>query len=636
MSDSETQPRPSKPRLRRKSRWLLPVLGTAVVAAVGAAGIVSYTSGFSTSKRVDLLLHSVKLESLPVSVVEKGTLESAENRDVICKVKAGSKGTFASTIKWVIDDGSVVTKGQLLAELDDSALQEQHKNQSIVVDKARAEFVKADEDYTITVKQNEADIAGAGAAQTVAELDLDKFLGVRVDMALEPLGAVIGPFGILTEKGEYRQKLDDVSGRLKQAESDLEAFKDRAAWANRSVKLGYLTPSQAKVEATKYAGSMDTVEKLTTEKYILENFTRRRDLTDLKAKLEVARIGVEKAVLQARAKEVQAESERKTKTSVLSQELDKLGDIDEQLRECKIFSPGDGMVVYYKPDSGRFSSSQQGLIAQGEQVKEGQKIMRIPDLRKMQVNTKVHEALVSRIRGDDRRSTGNYDSLRAGMLVNPDGLSRLFTQNEFTMGIVRDMFRDKEYFIASPGQQAAIKVDAFPDRVFSGRVRSVAAVASQQDWFSSDVKVYQTLVLIDGSVDGLKPDMNAEVTIHIDNSAEQVLAIPIQSVIGGAEAGPNRSVYVMSSGSPVETAVTLGKFNDKMIEVRQGLKDGDVVVLNPRKVLGDDSKTKTREEGESRGRSMPGGEKGEKGGKKGGSKGPGGPPAGAAGKGQPS
>ena len=41
----------------------------------------------------------------------------------------------------------------------------------------------------------------------------------------------------------------------------------------------------------------------------------------------------------------------------------------------------------------------------GEQVKEGQKMMRIPDLRKMQVNTKVHEALVAKIRGDDRRSS---------------------------------------------------------------------------------------------------------------------------------------------------------------------------------------------------------------------------------------
>ena len=67
-------------------------------------------------------------------------------------------------------------------------------------------------------------------------------------------------------------------------------------------------------------------------------------------------------------------------------------------------------------------------------------------------------------------------------------------------------------------------------------------------------------------------------------------------------------------------------------EVRSGLDEGDQVVLNPKSVMGE-SKAKTREEMESRGRgTAPGGEGGDKkgGGKKGGGKGgmPGGPPGG--------
>ena len=611
-------------RRRRKRGWLVPALAVVVAAGVGIAAAVVVVPRYFAGKPKDILTHKVKPELLPVAVVEKGTLESAENRDVVCRLKAGSKGTYASTIKWVIDDGSVVSKGQLLAELDDSALQEQHKNQAIVVEKARAEFVKADEDFTITTKQNEADVAQSLAGLTVAELDLDKFIGYRREAVREPYGALLGGIATLSEKGEYRQKFDDVSGRLKQAESDQEAYRERSAWAERSVKLGYLTPSQAKVEVTKYSGAVDTVEKLLAEKFILENFTRRRELTDLKAKLEVARIGVDKATLQARAKEVQAESERKTKHSILAQEQDKLQDIDDQVKECRINSPGDGMVVYYKPESSRFGNTTQGMIQQGEQVKEGQKLMRIPDLRKMQVNTKIHEALVSRIRGDDRRATGVTEAMRAGALTVTDPFSRLMLHSEFAQGIVREINRDKEYYIASPGQLAAIRVDAFPDRIFSGRVRSVGAVASQQDWFSADVKVYQTLVLIDGSVDGLKPDMNAEVTIHVESATEPVLAIPIQAVVGGAEAGPNRTVYVASAnGGYEERPVTLGKFNDKMIEVRQGLSEGDEVVLNPKAILGE-SKVKTREEIESRGKSVPGGGNGGNGGEKKGKGGKGG------------
>ena len=73
-----------------------------------------------------------------VSVTEKGTLESADNRDIVCKVRAGTKG-YASTINWVIDDGTRVKPGQLLMILDDSALKDQEDNQSIEVqDKALA------------------------------------------------------------------------------------------------------------------------------------------------------------------------------------------------------------------------------------------------------------------------------------------------------------------------------------------------------------------------------------------------------------------------------------------------------------------------------------------------------------------
>ncbi len=606
--EAESRSVPKSPR-KQRSKWPLILAGTLGLIGLGVA--FSLWSPFDAASRGDLLWATAKTEMLPISVVEKGQLESTDNRDLICKVKAGSKGTFASTIKWVIDDGSIVNKGQLLLELDDSALQEQYKTQSIAVDKARAEWISANEEYTITVKQNESDRAQAQADLRVAELDLDKFLGFREDESQTSLAALLGGVGVLAEKGEYRSQLDDVSGRLKQAESDLDAYRERAAWAERSVKLGYLTPSQARVELTKMSGGLDNVEKLRKEKYILETFTRERTLTDLKAKVEVAAIGVERASFQARAKEVQAESDRRTKRSVFESEEERLREIEEQIAACKVYAPQAGMVVYAKPESSRFNQNSQGLIAQGEQVKEGQKMMRIPDLSQMQVNTKVHEALVARIKGDDRRSTGLLDSLRAGQLVNMNPFSRLLMQSEATQSIMREQFRDKEYYIAEPGQRATVRVDAFPDRVFKGRVRSVAAVANSLDW-GSDVKTYQTLVVIEEEVEGLRPDMNAEVTIHVEDSTEPVLAIPIQAVVGGSESGPHRMVYVRTPAGPEERKVKLGKFNEKMIEVLDGLKDGEEVLTNPKVILGD--KTKTREAGadaKGKGAGPGGGKKGD-------------------------
>ena len=95
--------------------------------------------------------------------------------------------------------------------------------------------------------------------------------------------------------------------------------------------------------------------------------------------------------------------------------------------------------------------------------------------------------------------------------------------------MVRNVYRERdrtfEYKKVADGQRATIQVDAMPGAQFVGHVRTVAAVASQTDWWSSDVKIYQTLVTIEGELlpDGkikplegeqLKPDMTAEVTIR--------------------------------------------------------------------------------------------------------------------------
>ena len=130
-------PNPVKPQRRGWFRWGA-ILTTALVLGGGAIALVPQLgallnipslSGLFTSKRADLITHTAKREYLQVTVVERGTLESSENKDVVCKVKAGSRGTYAATIRWVIEDGTMVKKGQLLIELDDSALQEQLRTQ---------------------------------------------------------------------------------------------------------------------------------------------------------------------------------------------------------------------------------------------------------------------------------------------------------------------------------------------------------------------------------------------------------------------------------------------------------------------------------------------------------------------------
>src|SRR4030095_2441707 len=200
----------------------------------------------------------------------------------------------------------------------------------------------------------------------------------------------------------------------------------------------------------------------------------------------------------AEATEIQFRITKQTATSVYEQAQETLDDIRRQRAERKIPAPDDivegAMVVYFKPEGNRFGqSSSSGLIEQGAQVKEGQKMLRIPNLHRMQVNTKVHEAMVARIRGDVRVPTYFVESMQSLMMLNTDPFTRLVSQKQEVTDRLREKFRFESYKKVSDGQKAMIRVDALPERIFEGHVRVKATVASQTDSWISDVKLYQTL-----------------------------------------------------------------------------------------------------------------------------------------------
>ncbi len=575
----------------------------------------------------------MKKEDLAVTVTEKGTLESVDNKDIVCKVRAGAKG-YATSINWVIDDGTLVKKDQLVMLLDDSDLQDKRRDQKIKVDVAETAKETADNQLKITTQECERLVNDQESVLRIAVNALNKFIGLGFDPARTAAAGVVGVAGALTEGGDYKRQVDDATGKVRLAESDVEQSRERSAWADRMVKMKYMSPAQAQAERSKLESNMENLRSLQAVRTLLLDHDRQNLLDTLRSAVDNAQKLLDQRKLEALTKVAQADSDRRSKTSVLNQEQEKLKDFEDQIKECRIHAPQEGMVVYFKQESNRFSSNASALIEQGAQVKEGQKMIRIPDLKRMQVNTKVHEAMVARIRGDVRRPTGFFEAVRAAFAVNPDPLTALVSQSDPYQEALGERYRHMAFTLDRPGQGATVRVDAMPDRVLSAHVRTVAAIASQADMMASDVKVYSTLVRIDDDIEGLKPDMTAEVTIKVDAAREQVLAVPLQAVVGGAEMGAARKLWVRTAdGGYEERDVKLGLANEKMVEVAEGLTEGDEVVLNPKVLAGDKSKTRDAAAEAAKGGS-PDGEKGgdpSKAGKKGRGKRPpgaGGPPAG--------
>jgi multidrug resistance efflux pump len=532
--------------------------------------------------RTDLLTHTVQSGPLELTIVERGALESANNADIVCRVKARNQQSQTSTtIKWVVDDGSHVKKGDLLVDLDDSGLLDTLQTETIKLDQNRSDWLQAEENYKIQLTQNESDILAAENKLKLAQITLKKFL-----------------------EGDYPSQLSDAEGKVKTADSDLEQQRDRVAWMRRMVKKGYQTVSQAQAEESKLESYELTKKKAETDLFVLKQFTKEQQETDLRNQVREAELGLQKARSQAKANEVAKKTDRDAKKSIYDQQLSKCNDIKDEVKKCKLYAPQDGLVVYYVAEQTRWGVGRQAVVAQSESVAENQKLMQIPDLKHMLVNTKVHEALASRVR---------------------------------------------------PGQPATVRVltEAMADHRLKAHVEAVANTASQQDFFAADVKVYATKVVIDEEVEDLKPGMTAEVTITIADTLDHVLTVPIEAVVGAAEMGKTRKCFVMTPDGPQPRRILLGESNetmaevkspeetesilrragwgdDKLAEMKLGMREGEEVVLNPGVLVGDKAKTRrpgagngnghaAEQEGDTAGPASPG-----KGGP-GARKGPGGP-----------
>jgi len=114
--------------------------------------------------------------------------------------------------------------------------------------------------------------------------------------------------------------------------------------------------------------------------------------------------------------------------------------------------------------------------------------------------------------------------------------------------------------------------------VFIGTVKSVSQLAdSSSSWRTGGVKEYTTIVVIDDLVgQDLKPGMTAEARILV-GELKDVLVVPMQAV---AEHRGDFFAFLIVGEDIRMQKVKVGDNNEKLVQVLEGLKEGDVVALD--------------------------------------------------------
>ena len=112
--------------------------------------------------------------------------------------------------------------------------------------------------------------------------------------------------------------------------------------------------------------------------------------------------------------------------------------------------------------------------------------------------------------------------------------------------------------------------------MLNGEVTQVGVLPDSQNmWMNPDMKVYLTTITISGTNTWLKPGMSAKVEI-LANSLSNVVYVPVQAV--SPQEG-KQVCYMANGGKPECRTVEVGEFNDEFIEIKNGIKEGEQVLL---------------------------------------------------------
>ena len=128
----------------------------------------------------------------------------------------------------------------------------------------------------------------------------------------------------------------------------------------------------------------------------------------------------------------------------------------------------------------------------------------------------------------------------------------------------------------SPGLKVQIKPEAIPGTVFTGKVTKVSRVSGAQQWWAADSgsSKFDVEIEMDGTDARLRPGMKGKAEILIEE-VKGVVFVPIDAIF---EKDGKTLCYVVAS-PPTPREVKPGRANQDVIEILEGLKEGEKVTL---------------------------------------------------------
>ncbi len=161
-----------------------------------------------------------------------------------------------------------------------------------------------------------------------------------------------------------------------------------------------------------------------------------------------------------------------------------------------------------------------------------------------------------------------YGQVIQSATQNVSGGTTLFVMANLDDMRVRTLVDETDVGQLAAGMTAAVTVEAFPDRSFQGAIEKI----EPQAVVVQNVTMFPVIVLLDNRAGLLKPGMNAEVEVLVDERIA-TLTVPNNAVVQPQEVAPAAEVLGLD---PQSAAVDRGAWGDLMAQAaaRAGVQPG--------------------------------------------------------------
>jgi RND family efflux transporter MFP subunit len=333
------------------------------------------------------------------------------------------------------------------------------------------------------------------------------------------------------EQDELRRAIEGGRAAIRKIEGRLE----RTRAASRRLKDLMRAGGGARTPAEVVA-DVDIQDRIEDAELDLDR--ERRSLAQAEGKWEILhKYTSPKTVKELEGEAVKARSNELAKQATWELEKSKEAKLEKMIGRCTLVAPIDGIVVHANDPARLRPGAPQ--IEEGATVRERQIIARIVDTDgPMQINLKVAEASVK---------------------------------------------------VLARKMKARVKIDAFADESLDGEVINIAPLPDAGTFFSSDLKVYTTRIRLGGRAAHLRPGMTASAEIVTDER-DDAIGVPYGALI--AYDGKYNVALKRPDGRIEWRDVVLGAAGDEIVEIKEGLRDGDQVILDPQPFLTDDQRAR--------------------------------------------